>query len=187
MNEEQISGIQEKIGTVVDGKWGPKSAAACQRYLRSLMPSPNPWPESDQASLREFYGAPGNENNLVGMSVPEGVIVKYEGRQVQTIRCHRKVAASLGRALVEVSKVAPGVLLEYAGCFNDRAIRGGTSPSLHAYGAAIDFDPDSNANRQQWPTSATMPLAVMECFAREGWLSAGAFWGRDAMHFQATR
>jgi hypothetical protein len=31
-----------------------------------------------------------------------------------------------------------------------------------------------------------MPLAVMEHFAREGWLSAGSAWGRDAMHFQAT-
>jgi len=38
-----------------------------------------------------------------------------------------------------------------------------------------------------WPTSSTMLLVVMEAFAREGWLSAGAFWGRDAMHFQATQ
>jgi hypothetical protein len=27
----------------------------------------------------------------------------------------------------------------------------------------------------------------MEEFAKEGWLAAGAFWGRDAMHFQATQ
>jgi hypothetical protein len=27
----------------------------------------------------------------------------------------------------------------------------------------------------------------MEEFAKEGWLSAGAFWSRDAMHFQATK
>jgi hypothetical protein len=32
-----------------------------------------------------------------------------------------------------------------------------------------------------------MPLAVMEEFSREGWLAAGAFWNRDAMHFQATQ
>jgi hypothetical protein len=32
-----------------------------------------------------------------------------------------------------------------------------------------------------------MPIQVMEEFAKEGWLAAGAFWGRDAMHFQATR
>jgi hypothetical protein len=32
-----------------------------------------------------------------------------------------------------------------------------------------------------------MPLDVMEIFAREGWLAAGAFWGRDSMHMQATQ
>jgi hypothetical protein len=28
---------------------------------------------------------------------------------------------------------------------------------------------------------------VMEEFAKEGWLAAGAFWSRDSMHMQATR
>jgi hypothetical protein len=32
-----------------------------------------------------------------------------------------------------------------------------------------------------------MPLEVMETFAREGWVSAGAFWGRDAMHHEAVK
>jgi hypothetical protein len=32
-----------------------------------------------------------------------------------------------------------------------------------------------------------MPLDVMEIFAREGWLAAGAFWSRDSMHMQATQ
>ena len=66
-------------------------------------------------------------------------------------------------------------------------MRGGSLPSLHARGAAIDLDPGTNGLHTPWPTRATMPLEVMECFAREGWLAAGAFWGRDAMHFQATR
>jgi hypothetical protein len=151
------------------------------------MPTANPWPASDQSSLRAFYGRPGDETALIGLPVPAGVIVHYEGRPVQTIRCHAKVAASLGRVLQELAKVAPNVLLDYAGCYNNRSIRGGTVPSLHAYGAAIDFCPDANGNHTHWPTGSTMPLAVMEAFAREGWLSAGAFWSRDAMHFQATR
>jgi hypothetical protein len=37
-----------------------------------------------------------------------------------------------------------------------------------------------------WPTKATMPFEVIEIFAREGWTSGGAYWGYDAMHFQAT-
>ena len=40
--------------------------------------------------------------------------------------------------------------------------------------------------RDHWPMQADMNLDVMEAFAREGWISAGSFWGYDAMHFQAT-
>lgn len=186
MNKEQIRTLQNRIGVDPDGIWGPKSTKAAEDHLRDLMPKNNPWPKSDQASLRAFYGRPGDETNLVGLPVPDGIIVKYEGKQVATIRCHRKVAESLGRVLKELSKVCPSVLLKYAGCYNNRSVRGGSTPSLHAYGSAIDFDPDTNGNHQHWPVGATMPIEVMEAFAKEGWLSAGAFWSRDAMHFQAT-
>lgn len=187
MNKEQIKALQRQIGADVDGIWGPKSTQAAKVHLRMLMPLMNPWPSSDQSSLREFYGRPGDEDNLVGLPVPDGVRVHYEGNPVRTIRCHAKVSQSLARVLLEVSKAAPGILLKYAGCYNNRSVRGGSTPSLHAYGAAIDFDPDNNGNHTHWPTGATMPIEVMECFAREGWLSAGAFWNRDAMHFQATK
>ncbi len=186
MTKDQIKAIQRKVGTPDDGVWGPKSNAATEAYLRSLMPAPNPWPASDQSSLRTFYGAPGNESNLVNVEV-NGLGVKYEGAPVKTIRCHKRVAASLRRVIECLSDTHPLILAEYAGCFNDRPIRGGSTPSLHAYGAAVDFDPDSNGNHTHWPTGATMPFEVMEAFAREGWLAAGAFWNRDAMHFQATR
>ena len=185
MNSTEIKAIQSKIGTIPDGFWGPKSIAACQRHLRALMPSPNPWPKSDQASLTKFYGAAGDESQLVNLPAP--VPMFYEGKRIKTIRCHAKVAASLARALAAVYAVAPDVVKVYDGCFNDRPMRGGSLPSLHARGAAIDLDANNNGNLVSWPAKATMPFAVMEAFAREGWLSAGAFWGRDAMHFQATQ
>jgi hypothetical protein len=75
---------------------------------------------------------------------------------------------------------------KFFGTFVNRKMRGGSLPSLHARAAAIDFDANRNGNTTHWPTRAHMPLDVMEIFAREGWLSAGAFWSRDAMHFQAT-
>ena len=186
MNQNDIKSMQRRIGVLDDGFWGPKSIAACQAHLRKLMPSPNPWPASDQNSLSKFYGRAGDESKLVPIDVSD-LGLKYEGKLVKLIRCHGKVGASLRRVLEAIAKSPHrAVLTRYAGCYNNRVMRGGSLPSLHARGAAVDIDPDDNANHQHWPNSATMPLEVMEAFAKEGWLPAGAFWSRDAMHFEAT-
>jgi hypothetical protein len=182
---KRIADYQERIGAAPDGFWGPKSIEMCRKYLRGLMPNPHPWPLSDQAALTHFYGTAGDEAQLVNLPAP--VAMHYEGTRIKTIRVHSKCADSLSRALTAAYLAAPEVVKIYDGCFNNRVMRGGNSPSLHARGAAIDLDADHNGNYVAWPVAATMPLEVMECFAREGWLSAGAFWGRDAMHFQATQ
>lgn len=185
MNQEQIKAIQRKVGTEPDGFWGPKSTAATQRYLRSLMPKPNPWPGTSQSALTAFYGAAGDESKL--MNLPAPVPMFYERTRIRSIRCHAKVGASLSRALTAAHKLRPDVVAIYDGCYNNRSMRGGSTPSLHARGAAIDLWAEKNGNKVHWPTAARMPLEVMEAFAREGWLAAGAFWSRDAMHFQATQ
>lgn len=186
MNKPEIVAIQKRIGATPDGFWGPMSSAACQAHLRSLMPTPNPWPATDQGSLTAFYGKAGDEGQLVTIHV-EKLGVCYDDDPVATIRVNRRCADSLLRVLTAISRgPCAYVLADYAGCFNNRPMRGGSLPSLHARGAAIDLRPGTNGNRQHWPTSSDMPLDVMEEFAREGWVSAGAFWSRDAMHFQAT-
>ena len=186
MNKAEIKHVQCRIGTVVDGFWGPNSTAAAKRHLRKLMPF-SPWPKTDQASLTRFYGKPGDESRLINLSVT-GLGLRYEGGAVRTVRCHHKVGDSLHRVLTAISNSEFSYILhEYAGVYNNRPMRGGSLPSLHARGAAIDLDPDRNTNRSHWPIAAKMPIEVMEFFAKEGWISAGAFWSRDAMHFQATR
>lgn len=186
MNNQHIIEIQKRVGTTPDGDFLSKSISATKSYLRSLMPTPNPWPASDQASLQDFYGSPGDESKLVNLDVTD-LDLRFEGAKVKTIRVHKKVAESLKRVLVEVSKTNPEVIRIYDGAYFNRPMRNGNSPSLHARGAAIDFCADTNGLYDNWPYKATMPFAVIEAFAREGWLSGGAFWSRDAMHFQATR
>jgi hypothetical protein len=186
MKPDQIKAIQTKIGVTPDGFWGPKSIAAAQKHLRSLMPKPNPWPDTDQASLTKFYGAVGDESQHTVLDV-SGLGVQYDGKSVHSMRCHKKIAAALKRVLTSLSVTHPEILQGYAGCYNNRAMRGGSTPSLHARAAAIDLDPDTNGNHAPWPVKATMPFEVMEAFAREGALAAGAFWSRDAMHFQFTK
>ena len=187
MTRAQVIAMQDRIGTTPDGFWGPKSIAACQRHLRDLMPKDANWPSQSQPALQGFYGSPGDESKLVNLPVAD-LGVEYDGKPVKTIRCHERVADSLNRVLQAItSSPQRDILNEFAGVYNNRPMRGGSLPSLHARGAAIDIAPDTNRLSQSWPVSATMPLEVMEHFAREGWLAAGAFWGRDAMHFQATR
>lgn len=191
MTTAEIKKMQDKLGVKPDGFWGPVSQARLRTHLTNLMPRPNPWPSPDTGSLRLFYGQPGDESNLVSITPPFPMF--YDGKQVKTLRCHKKVADSLLRILKAIGKSYGsqlGIMEEaedFGGCFNNRKKRGGSSLSVHAWGAAIDLDADDNTYRDTWPTQADMPLEIMESFAREGWVSGGAFWGYDAMHFQATR
>lgn len=187
MTQQQIKAMQARIGVVADGFWGPRSIAACKAHLIKRMPSPNPWPATDERSLQRFYGSPGDESQLVNLPVAKYGLF-YEGAPVKTVRCHRKVAESLDRILKALwANSFTDVLMNFEGVYNNRSMRGGSLPSLHARGAAIDFMASTNGNQTSWPARATMPLEVMEIFAAEGWTAAGAFWGRDAMHAQSTR
>lgn len=177
--------IQKRIGTTPDGFWGPKSIATCQKYLRSLGPIKNPWPSSKNVS--KFYGKPGD--NLIRIKV-DGI--KYVGveepKPVTSILCHEKIADSLQSIIQDIKQSQSNwILNHYAGCYNNRNMRGSTNLSLHAYGIAVDFWPKENGFRTAWPNPAKMPFDIIEIFSKHGWTSAAAFWGRDAMHFQATK
>ncbi len=191
MTNEQIKAIQVKIGTEPDGFWGEKSISACKNYLRRLMDNSRDSlyiPKQDQLSLTGAYGSAGDESRLVNLDV-FGLGVKYEGQLVKTIRVNKACAESLNKILRELATMPEGkiALSQFAGCYNNRAMRGGSLPSLHARGAAIDLMAATNRNKQHYPSSADMPFSVIEVFAKHGWLSAGAFWSRDAMHFQRTK
>jgi hypothetical protein len=191
MTKEEIQAIQRKIGATPDGVWGPKSYLACKSYLKSLMPAPSPWPKNDDASMTKFYGTGGNESNLVSFSFPFPMY--YDGAPVSKGRCHKLVKDSLLRVLADIKSRHgddPEVMKacqSYGGIYNFRNMRGGSRLSKHSWGAAIDLDPGNNGNKTSWPQRSSMPFEIIEAFAREGWVSAGAFWGRDAMHFEACQ
>lgn len=193
MNLEQIIYTQERVGTTPDGFWGPKSEAQCRKYLRSLMPSPHPFPK--QSNVTAFYGLHGVPN---GYEPPRKTItlpfpIYYGAQPVVTLKPHEKCAESLLRVFNNLFQVYPtegmrkraGIIV-YDGLYNPRRMRGGSAWSMHSWAIAIDLNAAKNGNLTHWPTAATMPIEVMECFGREGWTSAGAFWSRDSMHFQST-
>lgn len=197
MDQTEIMAMQQRVRDrfaprlAVDGFWGPVSQRTCRAYLRAMMPQIHPWPRATTAAIRKFYGKPGDEGALVRIAFPYPTF--YDGKLVTSTRVHEKCAASLLRVLTKIGKSygqQRGIMEEaedFDGVYNFRLKRGGTTYSLHAYGAAIDQDADDNSFRDAWPMQADMPLEIIECYAEEGWTSAAAWWGYDSMHEQATQ
>lgn len=194
MTVAQIIATQKRIGTTPDGFWGPRSTEAAKKHLLKLMPKPNPFPT--QSGVEAFYGQHGVPD---GYTPPMKQIklpfsIYYDGQAVTKLRPHARCADSLLAVFERLAKAFPTTelrraagILTYDGLYNPRKMRGGSAWSMHSWAIAIDLDAWRNGNTTHWPTKAVLPIQVMECFAQEGWTSAGAFWSRDAMHHQATR
>lgn len=186
MKRKDIISIQKEIGTEPDGMWGAKSQKACKEYLIRLAGSRNRFPKDKDSNILAYYGQPG-DHHAVMIDVAE-LDIKYGQSKVNRIKCHEKVAYSLQDILYEINDSPyKSVLNEYMGVYNQRHQRGGTRLSRHSWGIAIDIGTTGNGNTTRWPQDALMPFGVMCIFARYGWTPAGVFWGRDAMHFQATK
>ncbi len=168
------------------------------------------WPQ--QKDVDAFYGNPRGKldhvsvlwerENIVYIEPP--FLMTYNGRPCKKIRIHRKCAESLSRVLddvkrraektaVEVGRPVGGILKTwgasiYAGAYNYRTKRGSSSLSMHAYGCAIDLDPERNAFHDTTPHFAEV-RDVLQAFENEGWTWGGHWSGRscDGMHFQAAR
>lgn len=162
------------------------------------MPSPHPFPLPEDVT--SFYGPHGVKGGFAPPTkkIPLPFTIYYTDengtKPVNSLSPHENCADSLLRVFNrlavafpdESSRRAAGILT-YNGLYNPRPMRNGTAWSMHSWAIAIDLDMGRNDNLDHWPMKSAMPLEVMECFAREGWMPAGAFWNRDAMHFQATR
>ena len=198
MTQKEIKHVQEIIGVETDGFWGPISTEAAKRHLKDLMPS-NRFPT--QREVRKNTSIFGKHGERDGDSPPMKKIklpfalhlYGKETDEIKQVSCHVKCANELLAVFERLADVYTTTkerkeagILDYYGVYNPRFIRNGRVWSMHAYAIAIDLDANRNKNRSHWPTISKMPIEVMECFAKEGFLAAGAFWNRDAMHFQAT-
>lgn len=75
----------------------------------------------------------------------------------------------------------------YGGCFNFRAMRGGSNQSTHSWGIAIDLDPIRNQLRENHTTARfARPeyKKMIEIFEYNGFESLGKVKDYDWMHFQ---
>jgi D-alanyl-D-alanine carboxypeptidase len=77
----------------------------------------------------------------------------------------------------------------FGGCFNFRAMRGGSDYSTHSWAIAIDLNPEKNTLQMRYSQSqfSKPEYAKMhEIFEKNGFINLGKTKGYDTMHFQIS-
>lgn len=162
------------------------------------------WPKASE--LKAFYGDPdaGHDgipdrvwemNNLERFSPPYRMVLAWDTKKaLNSITCHKKCASSLLLILNRIADhygsqeaIEKARMHMFGGAYNFRLMRGATKLSMHAYGCAIDLDPEANRmGRPYKEMHGMMPMAVVNIFKAEGWAWGGAWKRPDAMHFEAV-
>ena len=206
-----------KTGTI-DGLWGQKTENAYEQILKILhddledlgLHPPekievnqhvvvqkhyHDWPSQNSSDLHRFYGDVGE--NQTSLKLPYPMVLAWNTDTVITkITCHEKCKDSFERIFTNVldhygmETIKKLHLNYYGGCLNVRKMRGGSKWSIHAYGAAIDIDPDRNQLR--WGRDkAFLARPEYEPYWKfveaEGGYSLGRHRNYDWMHFQFTK
>lgn len=151
------------------------------------------WPR--QRDVEKFYGKPGSNQTFIELPFP--MRLAWDTRKIiKSFSIHEKVHDSALRCFERIEDAYDADMRRqigidlFGGCLNVRKMRGGSSWSMHAFGAAVDFDP--LRNQLAWGKDKAR-LALPDCnvfwkiWDDEGWVSLGKAANRDFMHVQAAR
>jgi len=157
------------------------------------------WPY--QKDVQRFYGNPIGEHgqvnedwktaSLVLVDLPYKMALAWDvNKQITQAWFHWRCAKEFLDCLEKVKLlyspmdlVKNGLTL-YGGTYTYRVMKGGSRLSMHAYGCAMDIDPEHN---QFGSRRMRMPKDVVEIFENAGFTWGGRWRKPDAMHFQAAR
>ncbi len=200
LNERQLwQLIQRTVGARPDGDPGILTAKAIVEKFGIELPEVDlveaqtgRWPRDVRAEMEAFYGLPGEGHTMLDVPYP----LYVEGKRVDRINVHSRIAEAVHRALTNTlehygAKQVKALGLDiYDGCYNNRPKRGGTSLSVHAYAAALDFNAEHNALRMDH-AEALFAGPEYEPWWRfweaEGAVSLGRARDYDWMHVQFAR
>lgn len=148
------------------------------------------------AEIIAKYGQPGDTGNLGTIAVPYPMVLAWDRHiVVNRITCHRMVAERLIKIFAAIKdhygleKIQELGIDLYGGCYNNRPMRGGTEPSRHAFGVAIDLDPGRNMLHEDHTTARfARPeySPMIDIFENYGFLSLGREKDFDWMHFETS-
>lgn len=193
ITERETLKFQSKNGLKPDGVVGEKTWKFVTTVSNNT-PLSQRWPKQDYNSMVNFYGPVGE--NQTSLEVPYKLKLAWAPSTTLTkVTCHQKVAKSLYTIFEntlktygekEISKLRLDI---FGGILNVRRMRGGSAWSQHAFGCAVDIDPDNN--QLKWGKDrAWLARPVYNDFwkivEKEGWNSLGRSRGYDYMHFSAV-
>lgn len=153
------------------------------------------FPINTFSQMTAFYGEAGGADCTAGrVRLPFPFVIAWDKTQrITRFSCHKLLAAPLTEIFSDAAdhygeKEFRRLRLDrFGGCFNYRPIRGGTALSTHAWGAAVDLDPERN--QLKWGKDrASLARPEYEPFWKiveaHGAVSLGRKRNFDWMHFQ---
>jgi hypothetical protein len=121
---------------------------------------------------------------LVRATLPFPLTISWDHSQsVSAITCHKLLAGVFSNVFNQIQdSELQNTVTSFGGCFSFRPQRTGAKLSTHAWGIAIDLNPETN----QQGTAGDIDPAVVAIFREAGFEWGGDWQGkiRDPMHFQ---
>jgi len=167
--------------------------------------SPGPQPSTTNPNLKsgkddddiiKKYGAIGDQSQLTTMKFPYPMY--YYGKLVTSTTVHKLVKDDLESIFSEIlstygtEQIKKLGLDQYSGAYNVRVKRGGSTPSIHSWGIAIDIYAAKN-DLYQRTNSFPPPVfsqkeykAFIDIWYKHNFKSFGKELGYDWMHFQVN-
>lgn len=149
---------------------------------------------STKEIINEF-GKPNQQGSyLTTIKLPYPMRLAWDTKtEVKTMRCHKLVADNFTNVFNDIfkhygiDKIKELGIDLFGGCFNFRAMRGGSDYSRHSWGIAIDLDPQRNQLKETSETARfSRPEydAMIDIFYKHGFVSLGREKNYDWMHFE---
>lgn len=123
--------------------------------------------------------------NIVLVPLPYALVFENDAgvkSMTSHIRCHRLLAQTFQDVFADIKcKSLVERCTNYGGLFQHRNTRGASHLSCHAWGIAIDINPQTN----RLGTKGDMDPGVIAVFKAHGFMWGGEFQSRlDPMHYQ---